>query len=136
MDTFISFLIDHYYLSAPLFLVIILLISSNAKKGGKRISSQELVALSNEDKALIVDLRSANDFNEGRITNSINIPFKDLDDRSHEIPSNEEKQIALICEMGSNSGNAGEQLMKLGFKDILILRGGISQWKMDNLPLI
>jgi len=116
--------------------VIILLISSNAKKGGKRISSQELVALSNEGKTVILDLRSADDFNEGHITNSINIPFKDLDDRSHEIPSNEEKQIALICEMGSNSGNAGEQLMKLGFKDILILSGGISQWKMDNLPLV
>lgn len=136
MDTFIFFLIDHYYLSVPLFLVIILLISSNAKKGGKRISSQELVALSNEGKTVILDLRSADDFNEGRITNSINIPFKDLDDRSHEIPSNEEKQIVLICEMGSNSGNAGEQLMKLGFKDILILSGGISQWKMDNLPLV
>ena len=136
MDTFIFFLIDHYYLSVPLFLVIILLISSNAKKGGKRISSQELVALSNEGKTVILDLRSADDFNEGHITNSINIPFKDLDDRSHEIPSNEEKQIVLICEMGSNSGNAGEQLMKLGFKDILILSGGISQWKMDNLPLV
>jgi len=136
MDTFIFFLIDHYYLSVPLFLVIILLISSNAKKGGKRISSQELVALSNEGKTVILDLRSADDFNEGRITNSINIPFKDLDDRSHEIPSNEEKQIVLICEMGSNSGNAGEQLMKFGFKDILILSGGISQWKMDNLPLV
>ena len=136
MNTFIFFLIDHYYLSVPLFLVIILLISSNAKKGGKRISSQELVALSNEGKTVILDLRSADDFNEGRITNSINIPFKDLDDRSHEIPSNEEKQIVLICEMGSNSGNAGEQLMKFGFKDILILSGGISQWKMDNLPLV
>lgn len=136
MNTFIFFLIDHYYLSVPLFLVIILLISSNAKKGGKRISSQELVALSNEGKTVILDLRSADDFNEGHITNSINIPFKDLDDRSHEIPSNEEKQIVLICEMGSNSGNAGEQLMKLGFKDILILSGGISQWKMDNLPLV
>lgn len=136
MDTFIFFLIDHYYLSVPLFLVIILLISSNAKKGGKRISSQELVALSNEGKTVILDLRSADDFNEGHITNSINIPFKDLDDRSHEIPSNEEKQIVLICEMGSNSGNAGEQLMKFGFKDILILSGGISQWKMDNLPLV
>lgn len=136
MNTFIFFLIDHYYLSVPLFLVIILLISSNAKKGGKRISSQELVALSNEGKTVILDLRSADDFNEGHITNSINIPFKDLDDRSHEIPSNEEKQIVLICEMGSNSGNAGEQLMKFGFKDILILSGGISQWKMDNLPLV
>ena len=65
MDTFIFFLIDHYYLSVPLFLVIILLISSNAKKGGRRISSQELVALSNEDKTLMVDLRSADDFNAG-----------------------------------------------------------------------
>ena len=136
MDTFIFFLISHYYLSAPLFLLIILLISSNAKKGGRRISSQELVALSNQEKILIVDLRPSDDFNAGRITNSINIPFKDLNNRSHEIPSNGEKQIALICEMGSNSGNAGEQLMKLGFKDILILRGGISEWKMDNLPLV
>jgi rhodanese-related sulfurtransferase len=136
MDTFIFFLIDHYYLSVPLLLVIILLISSNATKGGKRISSQELVTLSNENKTLLIDLRSADEFNNGHITNSINIPFKDLDSRSHEISLNEERQIALICEMGSNSGNAGEQLMKLGFENILILRGGVSQWKMDNLPLI
>jgi rhodanese-related sulfurtransferase len=38
--------------------------------------------------------------------------------------------------MGSQSGNTGELLKKQGFNDILILRGGIGQWRIDNLPLI
>mgnify|MGYP007000208893 len=50
----INFLIDHYYLSAPLLIVIVLLFISNAKKGGKKISTQALIGLSNQDKSLIV----------------------------------------------------------------------------------
>ena len=38
--------------------------------------------------------------------------------------------------MGSVSPNSGELLQKEGFEDILILKGGINQWKMDNLPLV
>ena len=38
--------------------------------------------------------------------------------------------------MGSISPNAGESLKKEGFENIFILRGGINQWKMDNLPLV
>ena len=51
------FLIDHYYLSVPLFIAIILLIRSHSQKGGKRISCQELIALANADDMLLVDLR-------------------------------------------------------------------------------
>jgi rhodanese-related sulfurtransferase len=38
--------------------------------------------------------------------------------------------------MGSVSPNAGEILMKEGYKDLLILRGGINEWKLQNLPLV
>ena len=50
MDKFILFLIEHYYYSLPLLVVFILLIVSNASKGGKKINSQELINLSNEVK--------------------------------------------------------------------------------------
>ncbi len=130
----INFLIDRFYLSLPLLVVIILLFISSSKKGGLKISSQKLILLSNQDESLIVDLRDSQSFNAGRITASINIPLSDLSRRINEI--NNEKSIILVCETGSSSPNAGEILKKEGYKDIYILRGGINQWKMDNLPLV
>ena len=38
--------------------------------------------------------------------------------------------------MGSQAGNAGEMLQKSGFKNSLILSGGISEWRHNSLPLI
>ena len=38
--------------------------------------------------------------------------------------------------MGSVSPNAGEILKKEGFTNILILKGGINEWRMQNLPLV
>ena len=131
----INFLIDHYYLSAPLLIVIVLLFISNAKKGGKKISTQALIGLSNQDKSLIVDIRDSESFDAGHITSSKNIPFADLSRRSNEINKND-KLIILVCETGSVSPNAGEALAKEGFENICILKGRINQWKIDNLPLV
>lgn len=131
----INFLIEHFYLSGPLLIVIVLLIISNARKGGKKISTQQLISLCNQDKAFLIDLRDSESFKSGSITNSFNIPSNDLIRRSNEI-NQKEKSIVLICEMGSVSPNSGELLQKEGFENILILKGGINQWKMDNLPLV
>lgn len=131
----INFLIGHYYLSGPLLIVIVLLIISNARKGGKKISTQQLISLCNQDKAFLIDLRDSESFKNGSITNSFNIPSNDLIRRSNEI-NRKEKSIVLICEMGNVSPNSGELLQKEGFEGILILKGGINQWKMDNLPLV
>ena len=131
----INFLIEHFYFSAPLVIVLILFFISNSKKGGTKISCQSLISLSNQDQALIVDLRSSEAFNSGHITASINIPLNDVSRRSNEIISSS-KSIVLVCETGSSSTNAGETLKKEGLKDIFILRGGINEWKMSNLPLV
>ena len=136
MDKFILFLIEHYYYSVPLFVAIVLLIRSSAKKGGKKITAQDLINLTNQDKVKLIDLRSTADFDDGHITGSINIPYANLDDRVHEIKKYEGISLVLICETGSQSANAGEKLQNLGHKETLILSGGINNWRMDNLPLI
>ena len=130
-----NFLIEHFYFSVPLVIVLILFFISNSKKGGTKISCQSLIGLSNQDQALIVDLRSSEAFNSGHITASINIPLNDVSRRSNEI-INSTKSVVLVCETGSSSTNAGETLKKEGLKDIFILRGGINEWKMSNLPLV
>tara|TARA_Y100000996_G_scaffold408891_1_gene388695 strand:- start:78 stop:485 length:408 start_codon:yes stop_codon:yes gene_type:complete len=131
----INFLIEHYFLSAPLLIFITLLLVSNSKKGGKKISPQTLISLSNQDNAFLIDLRDSESFQTGHITNSINIPFNNLFNSTNQI-NQKDKSIILICEMGSVSPNAGEILKKEGFLNILILKGGISEWKIQNLPLV
>ena len=136
MDKFILFLIEHYFYSVPLLVVAILLIQSNAVKGGKKITPQDLVSLTNKDAAKLIDLRSPNEFADGHITGSINIPYADIEDRLHEIKLQEGKSLVLICDSGSQSANAGEVLNKSGYQNTVILSGGIGAWKLDNLPLI
>ena len=131
----INFLIEHYYLSAPLLIVIFLFLASNSKRGGKKISCQTLISLSNQDKALIIDVRDSSSFDTGHITASKNIPSKDLARRSNEI-NNNDKFIVLVCESGNISKNAGETLKKEGFENVCTLKGGINEWKMCNLPLV
>ena len=136
MDKFILFLIEHYFYSVPLIVVVILLIRSNAVKGGKKITPQDLVSLTNQDAAKLIDLRSPNEFADGHITGSINIPYADIEDRLHEIKLQEGKSLVLICDSGSQSANAGEVLNKSGYQNTVILSGGIGAWRLDNLPLI
>ena len=131
----INFLIEHFYFSVPLVIVLILFFVSNSKKGGTKISCQSLISLSNQDAALIVDLRSSEAFNSGHITSSINIPIKDISRRSNELV-HLDKSIVLVCETGGVSSNAGETLKKEGIEKIFILKGGINEWRMSNLPLV
>ena len=131
----INFLIEHYYLSGPLLVVVFLFLISNSKKGGKRISCQTLISLSNQDKALIIDIRDSASFDAGHITASKNVPSKDLLRWSNEI-NNNDKSIVLVCESGNVSKNAGETLKKEGFENVCTLKGGINEWKMCNLPLV
>ena len=97
MDRFILFLIEHYYYSAPLLVAIVLLIRSSAKKGGKKITAQDLINLTNQNRVKLIDLRPGADFDDGHITGSINIPFANLDDRAHEIKKYEGVSLVLIC---------------------------------------
>ena len=113
----INFLIEHFYLSMPLIVVVVLFLISNANKGGKKISPQTLINLSNNDEAFIIDLRDSDSFDSGHITNSKNIPSNDLIRRSNEI-NDKNKVIVLVCDMGSISPNAGESLKKEGFENI------------------
>ena len=131
----INFLIEHYYLSGPLLVVVFLFLISNSKKGGKRISCQTLISLSNQDKALIIDIRDSASFDAGHITASKNVTYEDLLRRSNEI-NNNDKSIVLVCESGNVSKNAGETLKKEGFENVCTLKGGINEWKMCNLPLV
>lgn len=67
--------------------------------------------------AVVVDVRSPAEFQQGSRPGSLNIPLGELNARSRELPK--EKKIILCCASGSRSGMAVLILKKQGFSDVI-----------------
>jgi phage shock protein E len=66
--------------------------------------------------AIIVDVRSAAEFQSAHNPESINIPLNTLNSRSGEL--DKEKPILLCCASGARSGMARSILKSQGFKEV------------------
>ena len=136
MLEFNLFLIDYWFYSVPLVLFVFLFFRSEMKKGGQRISPNDLTRIVNKENGMIIDLRKKELFETGHITGSKNIPSADFDNNSSDLDKHKDKPIILICEMGRDSANIGEKLQKRDFKQTLILKGGMLTWVEESLPLV
>ncbi|MGE5086409.1 MAG: rhodanese-like domain-containing protein [Bacillota bacterium] len=67
--------------------------------------------------ALVVDVRSPSEFQQGARPGSLNIPLGELETRAKELDKN--KTIILCCASGTRSGMALGILKKNGFQHVI-----------------
>ncbi len=91
------------------------------KVDGKR--AKQLVA----EGAVLVDVRSPDEFAGGHAPGAINIPVQELEKRHSELP--EGKAVVTYCAAGVRSKRAADKLRKLGHTvhDL----GSLSDWPKD-----
>jgi len=94
------------------------------KKILKTLSEEEFKA--GYRKAQLIDVREPNEFANGHILGSRNIPLTQLKARLKEIRP--DKPVYLYCQSGSRSGRAAQLLHKNGYKDLSHLEGGFKKW--------
>ena len=75
---------------------------------------------------VLVDVRERHEVDICQIPNSKLIPLGDLPSRMNELSTADE--IVVYCRSGVRSARAVEQLMKVGFRKIRNLKGGIQAW--------
>ncbi|WP_218059512.1 rhodanese-like domain-containing protein [Gilliamella sp. App4-10] len=91
----------------------------------------------NKQNAVIIDIRSADNFKKGHITDSYNILPVDIKNAStKKIEKFKENIVILIDANGLSSTSIGEALVKQGFLNVFVLKDGIAGWNSDNLPLV
>ncbi len=73
-----------------------------------------------ENGAVVVDVRTPLEFNEGHVKDSINIPLNTIGTRSLEL-KNLNKPLVAVCRSGVRSGNATIFLKRQGFD---VINGG------------
>ena len=134
MDFFI-FVSEQWLLISLLIALIGVFLFTEQRKSGKSISTAELVRLMNSEEAVVVDLRTAAEFESGHIHGSRNIPHNKLAGRIAELEKVRSKIIVVVDKIGQHSGGAGKALTKENY-DARRLGGGISEWQGASLPLV
>ena len=84
---------------------------------------------------VLLDVRTANEFNEGHLENALNIDVKQgdfMEQAKSTLPA--DKTIAVYCRSGKRSASAAGKLANEGYK-VVNLEGGIMAWKEAGLPV-
>ena len=67
------------------------------------------------ENALVIDVRTPQEFQSGHIKNAINIPYEVIGFKIKEITDKKDQEILLYCRSGRRSGIALTTLNKLGY---------------------
>jgi len=92
-------------------------------------------AFNEKDNLIILDVRTQDEYDRGRIPGSINIPLDELDSRVDSLISDKSKPLYVYCLSGSRSMLAAEQLIILGYKNIYNITNGLLAWKSHHFPI-
>jgi rhodanese-related sulfurtransferase len=125
-------------MSSGLFIVIILLIQDlieTALRKHKTVSPIEAVALMNGDDTVVIDVREANEYAEGHIEGSRNIPVSKIAERAYELEAYKQSPVVVTCNSGTRSPQACGKLVSQGFTKVFEMKGGMMAWEDLKLPV-
>jgi len=96
------------------------------------LTSSELLA--KRDNAYLLDTRLEELYKKGHITGSRNIPYTQFSRRFREIPM--DRTIVIIDMLGNPEYvPLGWFLKNNGYSDVSILKGGMTNWQKEGLPV-
>lgn len=86
--------------------------------------------LNNDKNAIILDVRTEDEFNEGKIPGAINIDIYKGQGFIYAIQElDKSKNYYVYCRSGGRSGQACSIMSELGFQNAFNLLGGIMNWE-------
>jgi membrane protein DedA with SNARE-associated domain/rhodanese-related sulfurtransferase len=101
-----------------------------------RVSIDELQAmLKGETPPLVVDVRSAESRKSGVIPGAIGVEMHGSDEDLRGLPASEEVIIYCACPNEAAAAAVARRLLKVGFRRVRPLKGGIDAWIASGLPV-
>lgn len=140
MDTqqLMEFAGNHPYLAGGFVAVLVFWLYTEFKskfQGFKELTPAQSVSMINREGAVVVDVSAQADYAKGHIVDAIHIPPSQLDAAEAKLAKYREKPVLVADKAGQTAGQAASRLIKLGFGDVAVLKGGMTQWTNDNFPV-
>lgn len=101
------------------------------------VENAEATRLMNNEDAVVLDLRTLDEFERGHIINSVNVlPSEIKSQNLGKIELHKTTPVIVACASGLSAGASAELLAKQGFSRVYMLKEGIAGWRSANLPLV
>ena len=85
-----------------------------------------------EAGTFILDVRTADEWNQGHIPGSVLIPLDQLADRLAEVPRN--RDVVVVCRTGVRSAEGVATFQQAGFTRAVSMTGGMTAWQAAGYP--
>jgi rhodanese-related sulfurtransferase len=105
--------------------------SSDSENTYQKISSEEAKKMMDEESNLIIlDVRTAEEFETGHIQGAVNISNTEITATAEKAIPDKSATILVYCRSGNRSALASKELSELGYSHIYDL-GGLVDWKYE-----
>jgi rhodanese-related sulfurtransferase len=98
------------------------------------ISGQELLSLDTSDW-LILDVRSAQEYQQGHVPGAINIAHTDISQQVDQLLPFKDNTIVLYCRSGYRANKAATVLLGMAFSKLKHLDGDMLEWQKSGAPI-
>lgn len=122
----------YFYIIAVSFIIISLIFPSYRSKTCKSITPEEVKKLMNSDMTniILIDVRTPQEYINGHIKGSINIPLQILSAEVEFRNLDKNTKVIIYCESGIRARKAIGILKKMNFTDVNSMRG-IKSWPYE-----
>jgi rhodanese-related sulfurtransferase len=137
MDRLLEYITHHPWYAAGAAVAALLVIVYELRTRNENVSAvspQDVVRLMNQG-ALVIDLRPADAFATGHVAGAKQMSGEQILKAGDTLKKQKEKVLVVYDDTGSLGAAAVRQLAAQGFTKVFNLRGGITAWRAENLPL-
>ncbi len=85
-------------------------------------------------KAILIDIREANEFSREHIRGARHVPLSGLDQHDFDRERAEGKAAIFQCQSGRRTEMNRDRLIALGFAQSFVIEGGLNAWRAAGLP--
>ena len=103
--------------------------STSAQSGFKNAPVAELTKIKNEKMALVIDVRTPAEWQQGVIDGAdIFIDYNGVNFKQELAKLDKSKTYVVYCRSGGRSAGASQVMVDNGFKHVINMQGGIMSW--------
>lgn len=138
MQTFLQFVIHHWFLWTMLVVVLGLIawaeLNSNAA-GSRAVTPSNAVNLMNHEQAVVIDIRNKEAYKSGHVLGAIHLPATEFSQKWSKLNESKDKPIIVVCAQGMQAQKIAKELKAKSFEKVYHLQGGMSAWRGAGLPI-
>ncbi|NEZ03965.1 rhodanese-like domain-containing protein [Wenzhouxiangella sp. XN201] len=138
MEQIFEFIGNHPLLTGALGVAVGALVVyeiSRLTRKWRELGTLDAVQLLNREDPVVLDVSNSADYAKGHIQGALHMPPSRIESGNQQLLKYRDRPILVYCRNSQVSPQMAGRLVKLGFSNVNVLAGGLTQWISDQQPV-